>query len=60
MISIKNINFIDDQFPNLKKNMKFDLGEKSGYKFLIPAKLPNENIKLVDCGGRPNLMNLVL
>ena len=50
---LKNINFIDDQFPHLKKNLKFDLGEKSGDKFLIPAKLPNENIKLVDCGGRP-------
>ena len=44
--------FIDEQFPNLKKNLKFDLGKVDGNKIHLPMKI-EESIKLVDCGGRP-------
>ena len=47
-----DIKFLDQTFPNLKKNLKFDIASRSGNKFDIPLSI-DENIKLVDCGGRP-------
>jgi len=49
---LKKINFIDEQFPNLKKNLKFHLAKRDKDQFHVPRYLPPE-VKLVDCGGRP-------
>ena len=49
---LQSVSFIDDTFPNLKKNLKFHLSKKSDNKFEIPSQINNE-VKLVDCGGRP-------
>jgi hypothetical protein len=35
-----------------KKNLKFDLGKKVMGQWKFPEYIPN-NIKIVDCGGRP-------
>ena len=51
-ILLKRINFIDEQFPNLKKNLKFHLAKRDKDQFHVPRYLPPE-VKLVDCGGRP-------
>lgn len=44
--------YIDEHFPNLKKNLKFHLGQKVFGQWQFPNKIPN-NVKTVDCGGRP-------
>ena len=44
--------FIDDAFPNLKKNLKFHLATKEGGVYRLPKQIPPE-VKLVDCSGRP-------
>ena len=46
------INFIDETFPNLKKNLKFQLGQLQGTSLKLPSSLPSE-IKLIDCSGDP-------
>jgi len=62
------VHYIDEQFPNLKKNLKFDLSTKHDSiptaaatwggdhvvygKWKIPLHV-SDDIKLVDCGGRP-------
>ena len=46
------INYIDETFPNLKKNLKFQLGKHNGDSVDLPTFLPKE-VKLVDCGGDP-------
>ena len=47
-----DINFVDETFPNLKKNLKFHLGKIQGTSLKLPRLLPSE-IKLIDCGGNP-------
>ena len=47
-----DINFIDETFPNLKKNLKFQLGQIQGGSLNLPRVLPSE-IKLIDCSGDP-------
>ena len=49
---LKNILYIDEKFPNLKKNLKFDIAIKNGDKLSLPGTI-DSTIKLVDCGGRP-------
>ena len=50
---LHSINYIDEAFPNLKKNLKFDLAKKNTKNQLeIPHEI-DARIKLVDCGGRP-------
>jgi len=49
---LKTIFYIDDLFPNLKKNFKFQLAKRDGKKFTVPMNI-DENIKLIDFGGRP-------
>jgi hypothetical protein len=44
--------YLEAQFPNLKKNLKFDLSNKVGGQWQIPHEIP-AGIKLVDCSGRP-------
>jgi len=45
--------YIDQVYPNLKKNLKFHLGKKNIVgDWCFPEHL-DRNIKLVDCGGRP-------
>lgn len=46
------VNYIDETFPNLKKNLKFHLADQVDGKFAFPMELP-KGVKLVDCGGRP-------
>ena len=50
--SVKKYLYIDEKFPNLKKNLKFDLAIKNGDKLSLPGRI-DSTIKLVDCGGRP-------
>jgi hypothetical protein len=47
-----SVQYVDNDFPYLKKNLKFDLLEKHENTYIIPH-LIDERIKLVDCGGKP-------
>ena len=47
-----NILYLDERFPNLKKNLKFHLGQKVFGEWKFPVRIPSD-IKTVDCGGRP-------
>ena len=49
---LNSVSFIDDKFPNLKKNLKFHLSKLSDGKVEMPLNI-SEQVKLVDCGGRP-------
>jgi hypothetical protein len=49
---LESIYYIDDKFPNLKKNLKFHLSKMVNGKLNIPMNI-DDRIKLVDCGGRP-------
>lgn len=50
---IQDVLYIDEKFPNLKKNLKFHLATNmDGNKLTLPTSLP-EGIKMVDCGGNP-------
>lgn len=49
---IKSIFYIDELFPNLKKNFKFHLSKRVGNKYTIPTSI-DKNIKLIDCTGNP-------
>jgi len=49
---LKSVSYIDDFFPNLKKNLKFHLAKREGDQLIIPQQL-DDKIKLVDCGGKP-------
>jgi hypothetical protein len=51
---LKNIIYIDETYPNLKKSLKFQLAkiEKSTGKLLVPNQLSDE-IKMMDCSGKP-------
>jgi hypothetical protein len=57
------IEYIDETFPNLKKNLKFDLGSKTFSplssthpvrigKWQFPTTI-DKRVSLVDCGGKP-------
>ena len=46
------IDYIDESFPDMKKNLKFDLGKKEFGEWRFPATI-DSSISLVDCGGRP-------
>ena len=49
---VKDVIYIDEQFPNLKKNLKFHLGKKIFGEWQFPEYISNK-IKMVDCGGHP-------
>lgn len=49
---LTSVSYIDDYFPDLKKNFKFHIATQNGNNFEVPRYLDN-NIKLLDCGGRP-------
>jgi len=49
---LNSVCYIDDFFPNLKKNFKFHLAKRDGNNLTLPLHL-DEKIKLVDCGGKP-------
>ena len=51
---LDSVYYVDESYPNLKKNLKFHLSIPANdpNKLNIPINLSNE-IKLVDCGGRP-------
>ena len=49
---LKNVNYIDEEYPDLKKNLKFHLSHIDKNQIQIPNMI-SKNIKLVDCGGRP-------
>lgn len=52
LINPQELWYVDEAFPNLKKNLKFHLATRTagGYKF--PIDIPEE-VKMVDCSGRP-------
>lgn len=49
---LKDVYYVDEKFPNLKKNLKFHLASRDGNNLTLPLKV-SEDVKLVDCGGRP-------
>jgi len=49
---LSSIYYIDDSFPDLKKNLKFHLAHKVGNKLKLPTNIC-ESIKLIDCSGNP-------
>ena len=49
---LESVYYVDEDFPNLKKNLKYDIGERDGSNLTLPLQLP-DGVKLVDCGGRP-------
>ena len=56
---LNNIHYIDDSFPNLKKNLKFDLATKNGKEVKFPTAV-DDSIKLIDCTGRPKPHDLAM
>lgn len=44
--------YIDEKFPDLKRNLKFHLATKNGNNLQLPGQLP-ASVKLVDCTGHP-------
>ena len=50
---IESIYYADEHYPNLKKNLKFDLAKKTPENSLVRPLEIDSRIKLVDCGGRP-------
>lgn len=49
---LKNVLYLDKKFPNLKKNLKFHLAKECNGTLTLPFTISDE-VKLVDCGGRP-------
>ena len=49
---LQTVSFIDDKFPNLKKNLKFHLSKIENGRIEAPLEI-NPDVKLVDCTGRP-------
>lgn len=49
---LSSVFYVDEKFPNLKKNFKFQLCELHEGKLKVPLKL-SEKIKMIDCGGYP-------
>jgi hypothetical protein len=50
---LKELLYINDQYPFLKKNLKYDLAENpDATQLCFPSHL-DSRIKLVDCGGNP-------
>ena len=45
---LDKVHYIDDSFPNLKKNLKFDLATKNKNEMNFP-KVVDDRIKLIDC-----------
>lgn len=53
-IDLSKVVYIDEEFPNIKANLKFHLSKKVFGQWQIPGELPRfKRIKIVDCGGRP-------
>ncbi len=44
--------FIDEQFPSLKRNLKFHIAHKKGDTLDLPLTI-DDDIKMVDCTGEP-------
>jgi len=47
-----SVYYIDEDFPHMKKNLKFHLGKMLNNELQLPINI-SEKVKLVDCGGRP-------
>jgi hypothetical protein len=56
---LSNILYIDEQYPNLKKNLKFNVAQRNGDQLTFPALL-DPTIKMLDCGGRPKPHELTM
>jgi len=50
---LQDVLYVDETFPNLKKNLKFHIAlESNGGSLTLPKSISND-IKMIDCGGRP-------
>jgi len=49
---LETVYYIDDDFPNMKKNLKFHLAKRLNNQLQLPITV-SDDVKLVDCGGRP-------
>ena len=49
---LNSVAYIDDKFPNLKKNLKFHLSKLGDGKIEMPLEICDK-VKLVDCTGEP-------
>lgn len=49
---LKNVCYLDEKFPLLKRNLKFHIGEIQGTNISLPTSI-DPRIKLIDCSGRP-------
>ena len=50
---LSNVMYINDEYPNLKKSLKFDLAiAKNDSNITLPLTISSD-IKMIDCGGRP-------
>ena len=49
---LKSVSYIDEAFPKLKKNFKFQLCQNVNGEIIAPIEIDNE-IKMVDCSGNP-------
>jgi hypothetical protein len=52
------VKYIDDTFPWLKKNLKFDMSQKIFNEWQFPRDV-DKRISLIDCGGRPKPHDLI-
>ncbi len=49
---MRDVLYIDEAYPNLKRNLKFHLAKRVGNELVVPSSL-DASIKIVDCSGRP-------
>jgi len=49
---MRDVLYIDDTYPNLKRNLKFHLAKRVWNELVVPSSL-DASIKIVDCSGRP-------
>ena len=56
---LTSVSYMDETFPDLKKNFKFHLATRDGNNLTLPTELP-DSIKLVDCGGKPKPHQLTM
>jgi hypothetical protein len=50
---LSDVTYLDEVFPNLKKNLKFDIAVSSADQRISLPKSISPEIKMIDCSGRP-------
>lgn len=49
---LKDVLYVDETFPMLKRSLKFHIAQRQGNTFTFPAAI-DPRIKMIDCSGKP-------